>query len=243
FGSASIVDYDVTVTIGSQAANTAIAVDPATGVGQLEAQSPEDTFNMPAEVDYYEMSLLNAGAGGTVTVTPTGLDVQVFATLFRRIDAAEPWQAIETNSDAASNPVALVLTPPPDRSLTDAEYLLAVAPVGYNTAAGSYDIDVVAAPLLGPATVDPLSVVADLGTPPPTTPGTTEAVVSGSLTPGTAELVEFRAPATGEATLTLQADFQPVLSVYDQTGADLLDVASRTMAGTVEMSLPVVAGT
>lgn len=242
FGAAPIMDYDLTATVGPQVPNTEIAIDPATGVGQLQAKSPEDTFNRPAEVDHYELGLLNAGAGGTVTVTPTGLNVQAFATLFRRGDATEPWQAIGTNSDAAGNPVALALTPPPQQSVTDGQYLLAVAPVGFNTAAGSYDIDVAAGPLLGPATVNPASAT-DLATPPPTTPGTAEAATAGSLAPGTAEMVKFLAPLTGEATLTLQADFQPVLSVYDETGADLLDVASRTTAGTVAMSLPVVAGT
>jgi len=241
FGAAPIMDYDLTATIGPQVANTGITTDPATGVGQLQVNSPEDTFNRPADVDHYELDLLNAGAGGTVTVTPTGLDVQAFATLFRRTDAAEPWQAIGTNSDAAGNPVALVLTPPPGRSLTDGQYLLAVAPVGYDTAAGSYDIDVVAGPLLGPTTVNP-ALATDLGTPPPTTPGTGQAVIAGSLAAGTAELVKFRAPVMGVATFTLHADFQPTLSVFDETGADLLDVASLVTAGTVEMSLPVVAG-
>jgi hypothetical protein len=242
FGAASVVDYDLTVTIGAQRPNTAIVVDPTTGVGQLQAQLPEDTFNRPADVDYYELDLLNTGASGTVAVTPTGVDVQAFATLFRRTDASEPWEAIETNSDAAGNSIALALTPPTNQSLTDAEYLLAVAPVGYNTAAGSYGIEVAAAPLLGPATVNPAAAT-DLGTPTPTTPGTAESVVAGSLTSGMAELVEFRAPDTGEATLTFQADFQPVLSVYDETGSDLLDVVSLTAGGKVSMSLPVVAGT
>ena len=236
-----LTDYDLTVTVGPQAANTAIAVDRATGLGQLQAASPEDTFNRPADVDCYELDLLNAGAGGTVTVTPTGQGVQVFATLFRRIDGSQPWRPVETASDAGGNAVTLGLAPLMGRSLTDAEYLLAVAPVGYNTAAGSYDIDVAVGPMLGPTTVEPLAAM-DLGTPPPIVPGIAEAVAAGTLVAGTGELVQFRAPAAGTVLLTLQTDFQPVLSVYDETGADLIAVVSRTWQNTVELSLPVDAG-
>ena len=243
FGPASMVDYDLTVTIGPQAANTAIAVDPATGVGQLQAGSPEDTFNTPADVDYYELDLLNAGASGTVTVTPTGLDVQAFATLFRRADAAEPWEPMDSGFDVNGAPVALSLTPPPGRSLTDGEYLLAVAPVGYNTAARSYDVSVAAAAPLGPAGVNPISVAEDFLTLPPSSWGLASASRTSTLTGGQQLLVQFRAPVTDTATVTLQtAAFQPVISVFDETGLDLIAVSSLTAPGTNTLELPVAAG-
>jgi len=235
-------DYELTVTTGLQVMNDPIVVDPTTGLGQLGTPSPEDTFNVPADVDYYELDLLNAGAGGTVTVTPTGLDVQAFAMLFRRNDASEPWEPMDSGFDVNGAPVALSLTPPPGRNLSDAQYLLATAPVGFNTAARSYDVSVAAAAPLGPVSVNPLSVAEDFLTLPPSSWGLASASRTSVLTGGQ-QLVQFRAPATDTATLTLEtAAFQPVISVFDETGSDLIAVSSLTAPGTNTLEFPVTAG-
>ena len=64
------------VAAGAQAVNATIALDPATGLGEMPGLAPEDSFNAPADVDYFPLNLENAGNGATVTVTPTGLDVR-----------------------------------------------------------------------------------------------------------------------------------------------------------------------
>ena len=239
------VNYVLSATTAPQALNAPLAINPATGAAHRDADGGEDAFDSRADVDYYPLDLLNGGAGGTVTVTPAGPDVKVFATLFRR-DSSDEWRAIASGGGAG--PVALALAPAPRVSLTDSQYLLAVAPLSLDAAAGAYKIDVAASPLLGPVSVDPSSpALVDLLTPPPESVGTAGTTRTGTLSVGGQSLFRFRAPATGTATLTLSsAAFQPVISVYDGTGGSLLKVASRlSPAGplTVTVPLPVTAGT
>ena len=238
FQAASSADqFTVTASLGPQLVQPAIALDLTTG----KAPTTGDAFGTPTTVNYYPLNLRDAGAGATVTVTPTGLDVNAFATLFRRDRATDPWQPIESGSGKTA--FSLTATPPANRSLTDAQYLLATAPVGFNTAARSYTIDLQATgPLLAPATVS-LGSVTDLLTPPPVSPGTAQLTQVGILSAGAQQLFRLHTPAAGTATLTLQSDaFGPVLSVYDATGTTLLAVASSTVPGTAAVPLPVQAG-
>jgi hypothetical protein len=237
FQAAAATDqFTVTATLGVQVAQPAIALNLATG----RAPTTADTFGTPATVNYYPLNLMDAGAGASVTVTPTGLDVNAFATLFRRSNATAPWQPIASSS--GNTPFSLMATPPANQSLTDAQYLLATAPVGFNTAARSYTLDVQATALLAPASIS-LTAVTDLLTPPPVAVGTAQVAQAGTLTVGGQQLYRFRAPSAGSATLTLQsAAFGPVVSVYDATGTNLLGVASATTPGTAALPLTVQAG-
>src|SRR5262249_33666803 len=171
---------------GPQAAQPAIALDLTSG----KAPTTVDNFGTPATVHYYPLDLLDAGANGTVTVTPTGQGVDAFATLFRRDQAVAPWQPIAQGSGTQA--FNLGLTPPTGEDLTDAQYLLAVAPQGFDTAARSYDVDVqVPTPLLAPATVAPGGAT-DLGTPPPAAVGTAQVTQPGTLAANGPQLFRFR---------------------------------------------------
>jgi hypothetical protein len=249
FQAGAVADqFNVTATTAPQVAQPTIALDLTTG----KAATTVDSFVTPATVNYYPLNLLDAGASGTVTVTPTGLDVNAFATLFRRNTATGPWQPIASGSGSAA--FSLPITPPAGMSLTDASYLLAVATRTFSMAARSYTVDVQATgPLLAPASVS-LATVTDLLTPSPTAMGTAQVIQLGSLTTGGQPLFRFRAPSAGSATPTLVArgdfgfgipSFAPVLSVYDAAGARLLAVSSNTANGFITataLSLPVQAG-
>jgi hypothetical protein len=237
-----LADLDLTVTPGPQVVNSAIILDPGTGTATRAADAGEDLFNAPADVDYYPLTLTNAGATGTVTVTPTGLGVRPFATLFRRAGPQDPWQPLASGDDSAA--FTLPLTAPTGKDLTDAQYLLALAPDQFDTPASSYQIDV-AAPTLASASFIPAFVAqaTNLLTPYPVAPGVARATASSSFT-GAPALYRFRAPADGVATVTLASQaFAPLLAAYDVTGQTLLQAASSTQPGTATLSLPVTAGT
>ncbi len=227
--------FSLTVTPGPQLTHGPLTVDPSTGT-----VAGAGSFDAPTDVDYYPLDLTNAGLTGTVTVTPTGLDVQPFAALFRRDTPQDPWLQIAQGTQAGA--VTLDLTPPTGQDLTDAAYLLGVAPQGFHTAAGAYQIDV-ATTTLAQATVDPAQAT-DLLTPAPISLGVAQVQQNGPIN-GTPPLFLFRAPGSGTATITLTASAdQSVLSVYDATSMDLLpdQVASSTDGGQVTLSVPVSAG-
>src|SRR5262249_21723788 len=85
FDGASLPEtFRLTVTPAAQISHAPLRIDPGTGNVELDAVSGEDLFNSSTDVDYYPLDLTNAGAAGTVTVKPLGLDVHPHAALFRR---------------------------------------------------------------------------------------------------------------------------------------------------------------
>jgi hypothetical protein len=233
-------NYDLVTTTGPQLTNPVVRIDPASGVAPASGANPEDLFSTPTDVDYYPLDLANAGTSGTVVVTPTGPDVKVSATLFRRTDASQAWERIDAKSDATGAAVTLTPAPPANGTLSDGQYLLAVAPLGMNTAAGSYTVEVNAGPVLGPATVNSVTAT-DLSTLAPLSPNVAGATRSASIPSGGDAVYKFRAPAGGPVNITLHADaFQPVLSLYNASG--LADVASRTAAGDATITYNATAG-
>ena len=227
--------FTVTTTVTDEAEQPAVSIDPASG------QSPvvSDTFATPASVNFYPLNTLNGGGSGTITITPTGLGATPFATVYRRLHSSDPWQQLTSNGGASA--FTLSLTPPPNQDLTDAQYLLGVAPQGFNTASRAYTVQVQAT-VLAPTAI---SGAVDLLTPTPIAVGMAQLQMSnGALTAGGQAVYRFRAPVTGTATIRLQsAAFAPMLSVYDATGLQLLAVASVTIPGTSSLALSVRAGT
>jgi hypothetical protein len=243
--------FNLTTHLGAQSMRQAIGLDLTSG----DSGQVSDTFTTPATVNYYPLNLLDAGSSAMVTITPTGLDADPYAAVYRRglpaltqpgsPDAA--WQLVASNSGTQA--FSLSLTPPADKSLTDAQYLLVTAPQGFDTAARSYTIDLQSPlPLLAPATIDVSSATTLLMT--SADASTAQAEVypidqpNQTLQPGGQLLFQFLAPADGTATLSLRSVFEPQLSVYDGTGMQLLAVATSTIPrwGTALMSLPVQAG-
>jgi streptogramin lyase len=228
--------FTLTANVVGETQSPAINLDPATGQSPLVS----DSFTTPTSVNLYPLNLLDGGGNGSVTVTPTGPGTTPFASVFMRLQSGDPWQVMAGNSGSAAFSVGL--TPPPSQDLTDAQYLLGIAPQGFDTAARAYNVQI-QAPVLAPASAS--GSVTDLLTPAPSAVGTAQAEVpNGTLTAGGQDLFRFRAPADGTAVISLQsAAFEPLLSIYDGAGANLLAAASRTVAGTVTLNLDVTAGT
>jgi hypothetical protein len=228
--------FDVTMTMSGQTEHAPLSLDLGTGRGGPVA----DAFGTPETVQYYPLNLLDGGAAGTLTVTPTGLNVNAFATLFRSDHTGDPWRLIAEGSGRSA--FTLPVTPVTGHSLTDSQYVLAVAPQGFDTAARSYTVAVQAAlPLRAPATVAPAAATELLL--PPSAVGTAAATQTSTLTAGGQQLVRFHAPSSGPVTLTLQSTaFAPVLAVYSGDGNQLLAVSTSTTPGSAVLSLPTQPG-
>ena len=143
-------NFDVTVTAGPLTLNAPIQIDPATGSVLRTAGDPEDLFNGQADVDYYPLILHNAGPSASVTVTPSSLDVDPFVNILRLNPGLGRWQSVAQGR--ASIVGTFAVSSLPGQNLTDEQLLIAVAPAGFNTAGGAYQI-AISTPLLGPATV------------------------------------------------------------------------------------------
>jgi hypothetical protein len=232
--SGPLQDFTLTVAPGPQDLNPRLRINPQTG-----AAVRQGAFSSPADVEYYPLDLTNGAASGNVTVTPTDPGEQVFATLFRRASPQDPWQAID--SGTANGPVALTPTPPAGGNLTDAQYLLAITTRDFASAARTYRIDV-ATTTLGTGTVDPAQATA-LPTPAPVALGTAEVDTGGSFN-GMPALYRFRAPAVGNATLTLDTSSQQsILGVYDAAGNLLSQgVTTHQGPGPINLTMSVNAG-
>ncbi len=228
--------FTLTTTLSGETEQPAVNLDLTTG----RSPAVSDAFATPASVNFYPLNLLDGGSSGTLTVTPTGVGTMPFATIFRRVSAGDPWQPLTSNS--GSSAFTLPLTPAANANLTDAQYLVGAAPAGFNTAARAYTLQAQAT-LLAPAGIS--GPVTDLMTPAPTMVGTAQInVPNGNLTAGGQRLYSFRAPADGTTVIGLQsAAFDPLLSIYDASGANLLAAASSTVPGTASANLSVNAGT
>jgi hypothetical protein len=227
---------------GPQVTNPTVAIDPGTGTAHVPVGVGEDAFNSSADVDYYPLDLTNGGASGTVTVTPAGSDVHPFATLFRRDDPKGPWLPV-ASAAPPSGAAVLNLVPPAGGNLTDATYLLALAPRDFSTAAGGYSIDVSTAPLAPvPLPAAQFNSATNLLAPLPKSAGVAEATRTDPL--GNSPVTyHFRAPAEGTSTVAVQSSaFGPIVSVYDATGTQLLGTVTRTQPGSTSLNLPVTAG-
>jgi hypothetical protein len=240
-------DFTLDWATAPQRANTPIVIDPGSGAAHLDADGGEDTFNTPADVDFYPLDFFNGASSGIVTVTPTGLDVAVFATLFRK-GATGAWTPTAADADRGGGPVMLTATAPAGENLHDGEYLLGVAPLDYDTPARSYAIDVQTSSQLVPVDVSGEPIAHDFHTPLLSAFGAASESFAGSFAVGGSQVVAFRAPAqtTGTATLALERSgvsvYQPVLGVYDANGTSLIETAAREADGLVTLSLPVAAG-
>ncbi len=132
--------HELVVRAGEQLENPELIIHPNSGNVVLDANSGENIFNSTNDVDYYPLNLRNGGSLGNVTLTPLGLDVQIFATIFRRNNSESGWRKIaEGQGDSA---FVLNILPEFGYSLTDDEYLLAVSPLDFNTPSRDYRLEV-----------------------------------------------------------------------------------------------------
>jgi hypothetical protein len=221
------VDYTLDTTLPTQNQGTVINVDPSTGSATAVENTPGNAFNGSADVHYYALNLLNEGIGGTVTVSPTGQGVAVAATLFQRDSDADDWVADGAVNMGAGLNAVLSIPADAGRSLTDSQYMLAVAPAGFTGAAGSYQISIGGATLLSPSSID-VSTTPPLGTAAPVDLGIAGTTRHDSLTLSeTSARYLFLSPAAGPTTVSLRTSaFDSVVSIYSADGSTLLAVGS-----------------
>ena len=236
------VDYVLSVEPGPQVTNTPLKIDPANGTMTFVANAGEDALNGPRDVDYYPLDLTNGGSGGMVTITPLGLDGEIYGSLYRRTDSSHPWRIVHSAGDGSGGPVQLNLTPHTGKNLTDEEFMLSISTENFDGGPGGYQIQIAAGPVLAPTTITPAQAT-DLFTLKPVLPGRLGTDDSASVPVGQAKLYRFRAAETGTASLTVSSLASIVVSVYDETGTDLLDVFSGPSGSPVVRDISVVGGT
>ena len=219
------VPVTLNVDTRAQEVNSTIAIDLSAGTASFSATGQADAFKSPVDESYFPIELTNVGASATVTVSPYGLDGQFYAQLFQRIKGQTAWTSIARGS---GSPVTLTAAAPPGLDDTDAEYLLATSPNGFNSAAQPLKVDLATAQLLGPTSVSPAGAL-DLGPLFPVAPGASAVQAGTSFLGGSPRLYTVLATATGPMTVTATSSFSgPLLSVYDSTGNTLLAVGSSS---------------
>src|SRR5262249_3756237 len=123
----------------------------ATGAASFAANSGANTFHSSADVNYFPLDLTNAAADATIKIEPVGLGVQPAAAVFTRSGPQAAWQTLD--SDAQNGIGTLHVSAAPGKNLTDGDYLLAVAPKGFDTPARDYQVEITTT-TLGPGALD-----------------------------------------------------------------------------------------
>ena len=225
--------FTLSAVVPPQVQNTTLKIDPATGQLKFQANSGNDRFNSPTDVDSYPLDFTNGGASGTVTLNSSSPDTRFFADIFAQVSPGN-WQQVSSGSGAG--PVTLNVTPAAGGELTNGQYVLAVSPQNFNSPAEPYEVDL-SAPVLGPASVSGQTLSSPLALA-PTASGTAGASVTQAFS--AAGLFPFQAVDNGPVTVTLNAS-SPLLSIYDSTGNNLLGVAANPAAGSTQVSVTVQA--
>jgi hypothetical protein len=231
--------YALQVETPSQLVNPTLRIDPTAGTATSDPSAPQNVFSTSADVDYYPLDFTNAGASGTVTVTPIDAAVRARVAVYRRQSASEAWTLIAAGGNTSSNPVTFNVTPMAGKHLTDAQYMLAVAPVDLTAPAGAYRVNLSAGSLLGPGTISPPATFPIL---PPVSPGVAGLNFSGQLAQGGRVLNAFTVPVAGPLTIKVKGTgVAPVVSLFDGQG-QVIKVSSRTDAGEVVMTYAAAQG-
>ena len=209
----------VTLTVNTppQVTNPMLTINPSSGQVQFQANSGENTFNSPTDVDYYPINFTNGGATGTVTLQAPAATTLFSASLYRQSGGTPGnWVLVGNGSGA---PVTFNLSGL--GNLTDLPLLLAVSPQNLSSPAQPYEVDLSTPSLLGPATVTPPATTL---TPLPVSPGSADVSVTQSFN-GNPGVFKFQSVDNGPVQIVLQTTTATqVLSIYDSTGTNLLGV-------------------
>jgi GEVED domain/CARDB len=226
------MDFQLHVTPGMQVTNPTIALDPATGTAQFLAITDENPFQTATDVDYYRLDMMNAAGMGTLSITPNGPGVEVHGTLYRRLNDTLPWVPHDVEESTGGGVAQFTMTSEVDRALTDYEFLLAVAPKGFASTPGSYQIQVQSTAVLGPAAVGPSPALdGDFLTPAPKSIGIAEETKSGTFALNDGGVYRFGSTEAGEAEIRVETSVAGTIHIYDESGTTLL-AAVTTVAGT-----------
>lgn len=221
------VEFSLDIDTGLQNLEPELAIDLATG-----AATTVGLLDNATDIDLIPLTTLNGGADMDVSVTPTGLDTDIFATVFTRPDGQSPWTVVTSGAESNGGIVHLEVAAASGGHLTNNEFLLGIATDGFAAPGGSYEVSV-QADVIGPATVLPNTVGTKLGTLAPANLLSAQAThTSGTVPIGGGELISFRTPVlpVGETSVTLSLDdvigLQPVVSLYDRSGSQLIGVTT-----------------
>jgi len=80
---ASLNPVEIAISLPQQAANTSLKLDAATGATSFAANTGEDTFNSPADPDYFPLDFFNGRDGGAVQVSGIGGVVPTYVGVLR----------------------------------------------------------------------------------------------------------------------------------------------------------------
>jgi len=207
---------NLTVNTPPQVINSTLKINPTTGQLQFQANSGQDRFTSPTDVNYFPLDFTNGGASGTVTLQAPSPNSQFSAFLYWQ-NSSGTWVQTASGSGA---PVTLNLSGL--GNLSGLPLMLAVSPMNLSSPALPYEVDLSAGSVLGPAMVaSPTSTL----TPLPVSPGSADVSITQNFNggPGT---FKFQSVDNTPVQIILQTGTATqVLSVYDGTGANLLGVA------------------
>ena len=238
---------DISISLPQQVTNTPLKLDAQTGSASLDANSGEDTYNAPADPDYYPLDFFNGGANGVVSVSPLAAGVQSTIGVLQEVPQVGQLANIvpgttgfaSVGTDSGASPTVNV-TPSAGQNLADGNYQLSVAPLDFTSPARAYHIDA-SADALAAVAVD-AAVPVPLGTPLPTSLGV--ASISHLHVMSSGNVYTFIAAQTGPATFVVQSpSVGSTLALYDATGQTLLAVHGRTTANGFSFSYGLTAGT
>ena len=229
-------DYQLQVTTPDQNIGRAIQPDSSTAIASFAATSPTDAFNGHADVHYYPITLLNEASGEHVTLTPEASGVAAAATLYRRDTHVDPWLPVASDQNILGNSVTIPIPAEDGKSLTDSQFMLAVAPAQFLGGPGAYQIDLSGATTLAPP-AETVTAAPSPGSAAPISLTALGSTFNGNLPTGGEQQYLIRTPAIGGGQLTLTpSTFNGVISLYSADGSTLIGVASSTNGGNATLN-------
>lgn len=225
----STSSYTVTVDAGKQALADAITMSPSTASGTLTTNAAPNAFTSSSDVRYFPVGFPNAGSTASVQITGAAPDTAVAVALFADNGNNTYTRLGATTYTAGGAAASLTATPVSGVgvNVTDAKYVLAVAPLNYSAAPEPVTVNVSAPSLVAPSAVSPAAASTTISQ----TIDSSGALVgsaSGSFAAGATSLVAITAATSGPMTITYLPTtyYVPLLSVYGPGGTSILSVRS-----------------
>ncbi len=237
--------YSVVAELHSAPLSDPIVMDAKTGRVSYSTIATGDLFRAAGDIHFHPLNLMNADREVSLGIQPTLPEGDVQVTVFRlnarsqlRI-GDEPvvprYEVVESGLTSSAGLLSLRVRAPPGSTLSEEQYVIAVAPKGYASRPPSYQIGVTAMlPLLTSTTPDrtELAKALLLGLAPSTELGVAMAEVRReSLDLQTEKFYWIRTPAEGEARIDVEAGFDAVVSIHDESTFVPLVVTTKKESG------------
>jgi len=243
------------VTVVDAITGTAVSIDPRTGLAGVVITDSRQVFQAPSDERWHPLRLLNAAFEARISVAPEVAGREVQIAIFRKVPASQQvagsgpeasYTLVAEASSSGANAAEILLRAPSGATLSEQEYLLAVSPKGYATAAAGYRVDVRATtPLVAPAALSAAEVFPSQGFAlrPTSERGWAEASFNGQAVAGDkARYFSFRAAADGRGVIRVDAGFDAVVALYSGDRALLAVATDASSQGVVELRATFEAG-